>query len=240
MEYLRIGAKVIEYELRKSSKAKRVSISIKNGRVSVAIPTGFTFEYAKNFLEDNKEWVLRHLQKQMSASQKIRQKNYTSGEKLLYRGRSYPLIIEEVISSEYFAVFKGSRIVVYIPPDLAPEEKPQMVKSLIEEWYKGQAQKLLPEQVDYYAKMLNTPFNRLKVKDQKTRWGSCSNKGNINLNWRIIMAPHQVAAYVIIHELTHLRHMNHSKEFWKMVESSLPEYKKWKKWLTLNGKELLT
>jgi len=54
------------------------------------------------------------------------------------------------------------------------------------------------------------------------------------------MAPHQVAAYVIIHELTHLRHMNHSKDFWNMVEESLPDYKKWKKWLTLNGRELLT
>lgn len=240
MEYLRIGNKVIEYELRKSSKAKRVSISIKNSRIRVAIPTGFTLEYAKNFLEDNKEWVLRHLQKQISTSQKITPKCYISGEKFLYRGRSYPLIIEETISAEYFAVFKGSRIVVYIPPDLDEEKKPQLVKNLIEEWYKGQAQKLLPEQVDYYAKMLNTPFNRLKIKDQKTRWGSCSNKGNINLNWRIIMAPHQVAAYVIIHELTHLKHMNHSKEFWKVVEDSLPDYKKWKKWLTLNGKELLT
>lgn len=241
MEYLRIGSKVIEYELRKSSKAKRVSISIKNSRVRVAIPSGFTFEYAKGFLEDNKEWVLKHLQKQLLTSQKVTPKYYTSGEKLLYRGRSYPLIIEEeIIPTEYFAVFKGSRIVVNIPPSLALDKKPQMVKHLIEEWYKGQAQKLLPEQVDYYSKMLNTPFNRLKIKDQKTRWGSCSNKGNINLNWRIIMAPHQVAAYVIIHELTHLKHMNHSKDFWKVVEESLPDYKKWKKWLTLNGKELLT
>lgn len=240
MEYLRIGSRVIEYELRKSSKAKRVSISIKNSRVRVAIPTGFTFEYAKTFLEDNKDWVLKHLQKQILISQKVKPKQYTSGEKLLYRGRSYPLVIEEVVATEYFAVFKGSRIVVSIPPRLAPDKKTLMVKLLIEEWYKGQAQKLLPEQVDYYSKILNTPYNKLKVKDQKTRWGSCSNKGNINLNWRIIMAPHQVAAYVIIHELTHLRHMNHSKDFWNMVEESLPDCKKWKKWLALNGKELLT
>ena len=115
-----------------------------------------------------------------------------------------------------------------------------MVKSLIEDWYKGQAQKLLPEQVDYYSRLLCATYNKLRIKDQKTRWGSCSNKGNINLNWRIIMAPHQVAAYVIIHELAHLKHMNHSKDFWKTVEESLPGYKKWKKWLTQNGKELLS
>lgn len=240
MEYLRIGSRVIEYELRRSSKAKKVSISIKNQRVNVAVPTGFTFEYAKNFLEDNKEWVLKHLQKQIAATPINVPKTYTSGEKLLYRGRSYPLLIQENQSKEYFAVFKGSRIVVHIPSALTPEKKTDLVKKLIEQWYIGQAHKLLPEQVDYYSKVINTPFNKLRIKDQKTRWGSCSNKGSINLNWRLIMAPHQVAAYVIIHELAHLKHMNHSKEFWKVVEVSLPDYKKWKKWLIEHGKNMLT
>lgn len=239
MEFLQIGNRIIEYALHKSLKAKRVSISIKNQKIKVSIPKGITLEYAKNFLEDNKDWVIKHLDKQSAIAQRVKPKNYTSGEKLLYRGRSYPLVIEEKSSDSYHALFKGSRIVVYVPPDLVPEKKTFMVKSLIEEWYKGQAQKLLPEQVDYYSRLLNTSYNKLKIKDQKTRWGSCSNKGNINLNWRIIMAPHQVAAYVIIHELAHLKHMNHSKEFWKTVEESLQDYKKWKKWLTQNGKELL-
>ena len=141
MEYLYIGNKVIEYDLRKSSKAKRVSISIKNQRVNVAVPTGFTFEYAKKFLEDNKEWVQKHLQKQLVTSSPNIPKTYSSGEKLPYRGRSYPLLIEETNDSEYFAVFKGSRIVVYVPFGIPEEKKPFIVKRMIEEWYKGQAQK---------------------------------------------------------------------------------------------------
>ncbi len=239
MEYLRIANKVIEYELRKSSKAKRVNITIKNQRVTVAVPTGFTFEYAKKFLEDNKEWVLKHFQKQVCQAKESHPKQYVTGEKFLYRGRNYPLVIEEISNFDQHALFKGSRIVAYIPPNIPADYKPALIKRLIEEWYIGQAEKILPEQVEYYSKVLNIPYKKLKIKDQKTRWGSSSNKGYINLNWRIIMAPNQVVAYVIIHELSHLRFMNHSKDFWKLVESFLPDYKKWKKWLVENGKDLI-
>lgn len=238
MEYLRIGSRLIEYELHKSSKAKRVSISLRNGQLRVAVPTGFTFEYAKNFLEDNKEWVVRTLRKQLSEAKTPLPEKYVSGERVLYRGRSYPLVIEKG-HGEYSAAFKGSRIVVSVPEGLDQENQKRLVKRLIENWYKGQAQKLLPEQVEYYSKTLNVVYNKLKIKNQKTRWGSCSSKGNININWRIIMAPHQVAAYVIIHELAHLKYLNHSKDFWSFIEEYLPDYKKWKKWLSENSRILL-
>lgn len=240
MEYLRIGSRLIEYELHKSSKAKRVSISLRNGQLRVAVPTGFTFEYAKNFLEDNKQWVAKNLRKQFAESKISLPEKYVSGEKLLYRGRSYPLVIDQGCREKYSAAFKGSRIVVSIPEGLDQENQKRFVKRLIDNWYKGQALKLLPEQVDYYSKTLNLTYNKLKIKNQKTRWGSCSSKGNININWRIIMAPHQVAAYVIIHELAHLRYLNHSKDFWRVVEEYLPDYKKWKKWLSENSRILLT
>lgn len=239
MEYLKIGSTQIEYELRKSSKAKKVSISIRNCQVRVTVPTGYTFDYARKFLENNKEWILKHFQKQVLQKKDYVTKKYVSGEKLLYRGRNYPLVIENVVGSEFYALFKGSRIVVYIPTGLTLQQQSKLSKSLIEEWYIGQAHKLFPEQMEYYSKLLDIPYKSLKIKDQKTRWGSCSNKGNININWRIVMAPNQVVAYVMIHELTHLRHMDHSKDFWKRVEQYLPDYRKWKKWLAENGKELL-
>jgi predicted metal-dependent hydrolase len=238
MEYLRIGNKVIEYELYKSTKAKRVCITIKNQLVKVAVPSDLSFEYAKFFLENNKGWVLKTLQKQQNKAKSLQLKKYLAGEKFLYRGRNYPLVIEKTPGPEFYTIFKGSRIVTYVPPDLSPREQSLMVKNLIEKWYRGQAENILPEQVDYYSKLLALPYKKLKIKDQKTRWGSCSAKKNINLNWRIIMAPNQVIAYVIIHELTHLRYMNHSQQFWDTVEHYLPDYKKWKTWLAENGKEL--
>jgi len=165
-------------------------------------------------------------------------KKFATGEKFLYRGRSYPLLVKESKELPPGASFIGSRIVAYVPSNTPQAQRDLLVKESLKSWYKSQAQKLLPEQVDYYAKLLNISYNKLRVKDQKTRWGSCSNKGNINLNWRIIMAPNQVTAYVIIHELTHLIFLNHSKDFWKTVEQYLPDYKKWRKWLAKNGRDL--
>lgn len=239
MEYLQVGKRIIEYELRKSSKAKKMSISVKNCKVTVVVPTGFTFQYARNFAENNKDWILKQLEKQTSLKNSFMCRKYVSGERFLYRGRKYPLKIIQTADANYQVVFKGSRIIVYIPEKLSAKEQTNMVRELVNKWYRGQAEKLLPEQVEYYSKLMNIPYNKLKIKEQKTRWGSCSSKGNINLNWRIIMAPNQVMAYVIIHELAHVKYMNHCQEFWKTVSDFLPDYKKWKKWLAENGRYLM-
>ncbi|RNC28661.1 MAG: hypothetical protein AWM53_01321 [Candidatus Dichloromethanomonas elyunquensis] len=239
MEYLTVGNYVIEYELYKSTKAKKINVTMKDQRFKVAVPEAFSMEYAKNFLEDHKELLLKHFLKYLSQANSRSPKKYVDGEKFLYRGRNYPLLVVKTFGPEFYALFKGSRIVVNISSNLLPLQQVPLIKKLVEEWYIGQASKLLPEQVEFYSKLMGISYQKLKIKDQKTRWGSCSNKGNINLNWRIIMAPNQVVAYVVIHELSHLRFMNHSKDFWKLVELHLPDYKKWRKWLTENGKELI-
>ncbi len=77
---------------------------------------------------------------------------------------------------------------------------------------------------------------RIIVREQKTRWGSCSSKHNINLNWKLIMMPEEILNYVVVHELAHLKQMNHSKAFWEEVEKVLPDYKKQKEWLKQNGR----
>lgn len=239
MDYLKVGSEIIEYELRKSSKAKRINITIRESKVKVSVPSGFTFDYARNFIEANKEWVYEHVQKQKTLRQSIIDRNYTNGEKFLYRGRHYPLNIIQNENIPPQAAFQGSRIIVYIPGELSDSERCSLIKNLIEDWYKKQAELILPEIVEFYSKAMNIPYEKLKIKNQKTRWGSCSSKGNINLNWKIIMGPNQVIAYVIIHELSHLKHMNHSSDFWQTVETYFPEYKKWKKWLSENGRFLL-
>ncbi|MBQ8597165.1 MAG: M48 family metallopeptidase, partial [Lachnospiraceae bacterium] len=81
-------------------------------------------------------------------------------------------------------------------------------------------------------------YEDIRIKDQKSRWGSCSSKGNLNFNWRIVMAPEPVCDYVVIHELCHLVHLDHSERFWKLVESICPGYEQYKKWLKTNGSRL--
>lgn len=105
-------------------------------------------------------------------------------------------------------------------------------------YYRKKAKTAFAERLHFYESQIGVHANGLRIKDQKTRWGSCSSKGNINLNWRLILAPQEVMDYVIIHELCHLKEMNHSKAFWDLVEAHCPDYKKQKQWLKENTARL--
>lgn len=98
---------------------------------------------------------------------------------------------------------------------------------------------VFPEKVKYYADILQVTYGRITIRSQKTRWGSCSAKGNLNFNCLLMLAPDEVIDYVIVHELCHRLEMNHSPAFWSLVESVLPDYKTRQKWLKDYGKELI-
>ena len=102
------------------------------------------------------------------------------------------------------------------------------------------AKEKLPRLVARYAKEMNVEYNQIFVKAQKTRWGSCSDKGNINLNCLLMTFPSYVRKYVIVHELAHRKEMNHSDRFWKLVADEIPDYQKAVKWLKKNGEAVIS
>ena len=102
-----------------------------------------------------------------------------------------------------------------------------------------EAARLIPQRVRYYATMLDVEYGRITIRCQKTRWGSCSARGNLNFNCLLMLAPPEVLDYVVVHELCHRKEMNHSKAFWAEVEKILPDYRKAKGWLTEHGGELM-
>ena len=112
----------------------------------------------------------------------------------------------------------------------------------LEKRYRDAAKEYIPMRVAYYAltysHFISHPYHTITIRDQKTRWGSCSSRGNLSFNWRLMLAPPAVLDYVVVHELCHLEHMNHSKDFWQCVESILPDYKERRKWLKEHGQEL--
>ena len=101
------------------------------------------------------------------------------------------------------------------------------------------AKSVLAQRTAYFARQVGVTYGRITVRDQKTRWGSCSQTGNLNFNFRLILAPPEVLDYVVIHELCHRRQMNHSAQFWQEVAQVLPDYRKRKAWLTENGWRLM-
>lgn len=101
------------------------------------------------------------------------------------------------------------------------------------------ALKIIPVKVKYFAGVMNVNYGRITIRNQKTRWGSCSAKRNLNFNCLLMLAPDEVVDYVVVHELCHLIEMNHSKKFWAQVEQVMPDYKKHKQWLKDYGNEII-
>jgi hypothetical protein len=114
------------------------------------------------------------------------------------------------------------------------ELTPQDIKLLV-----SRAKRIIPPKVEKYAKILGVDYNRITIRMQKSRWGSCSGQGNLNFNCLLMRAPDDVVDYVIVHELCHRKEMNHSDRFWALVESVLPDYKEKRKWLRDHGSEIM-
>lgn len=99
--------------------------------------------------------------------------------------------------------------------------------------------KIIPDKVSYYANQMNVSYGRITIRNQKTRWGSCSSKGNLSFNCLLMLTPPEVVDYVVVHELCHRMEMNHSEKFWEQVERVIPDYKVHRKWLKDHGGELM-
>ena len=115
----------------------------------------------------------------------------------------------------------------------------QTQRDALEKRYREAARSYFPERVQYYAAILQVTYGNITIRDQKTRWGSCSSRGNLNFNWRLMLAPPRVLDYVVVHELCHRKHMDHSPAFWQEVGDILPDYKALRKWLKDNGSTLI-
>ena len=115
------------------------------------------------------------------------------------------------------------------PPPLSAKDRSRYIEI---------ARDIFTRKTEYYARIMGISYGRISIREQKTRWGSCSSKGNLNFNWRLILAPEEVLDYVVVHELAHRREMNHSKAFYAIVESVLPDYRAARKWLRDKGQTL--
>ena len=209
------------------SKRKSLSIAIQpDGNLLVKAPFGLTNDEILKWVKSKTGWIIRQREKVLEQQKNNPQKRYVTGERFSYLGRDYEL---EVRISDGRAGMVGileNKIVVF--SKVVSEE---VVEKILISWYVEQAKIWIPKRVRHFAGQMGERYKNITIKNQKKRWGSCSSDRNLNFNWRLMMMPEEIIDYVVVHELCHLKQMNHSKAFWDEVEKILPNYKIRKKWL---------
>lgn len=154
---------------------------------------------------------------------------------ILFQGEKRELIIKRRYAFIRPKVSEcEGKIIIYMA-----DWREEQLKAAILNWYRKEADRIVRERVAYFSNLIEECVGTIRIKEQKSRWGSCSGKGNLNFNWRLILAPPEVLDYVVVHELCHLKFMNHSSDFWFHVSEILPDYKRWNSWLKQNGNILI-
>lgn len=218
-------------------KRKTIGIKITNkGEVIVTSPFGISNKTIENIIKKKSSWILSKLN--IIKGEKLGEKtSLKNGYKLLYLGIQLKLeLIYKKTDNCNFIIDDGS-FKVYFNSNI--ELDGDTIKKHVIDIYKKQAKKVLMERTEVYSKLINVNPLKVTIKSQKTLWGSCSSKRNINYNYKIIMAPIEVVDYIVVHELCHLVHMNHSRQYWNVVQSILPDYKIRRQWLKDNGFKLM-
>jgi predicted metal-dependent hydrolase len=218
------------------SKRKTLCIQIRNARVRVLAPARLAQQDILDFLAHKQSWVNKQLIEQaktLEQKQEIAQSNHVfiNGQlKTLTILRGNYLVIDESELSWNITV----------PNRVCAENLAKYSKQQLLNWYKQQALVYLPKRLEQLSNTFALYPSNVQVKKYKARWGSCNSKGVINLNYLLMMTPPFVVDYVIIHELCHLKHLNHSAAFWQLVADCEPNYKTAQQWLKTNSVTLNT
>lgn len=220
-------------EVIRTDRKRSASIYLDGEGIKVRVPKGLSDSYVHDLIERKSPWIKRKL-REAELAVSPRPKEFVSGESFSYLGRNYRLkILRGDISS---LKLKGGYLEASISSSSKTRE--EEVRSLLLDWYQRHAQQRLEEKTHRYAKILQVEPNRITVKDYKSRWGSCSTTGDISYNWRIVMAPHRIVDYVVVHELCHLLEHNHSEIYWRHVERIIPDFQECREWLKRNSEQL--
>jgi len=213
----------------RSARRKTIAIKIQDGNVTVHLPKLMPLWLAKQFVMRKQQWIEDKLK---NFQQRPPKRQFIEGELQPFMGEQYPLnIIQEPQRQRLYVRLDQQKLVIMAPPNVTALQ----VRQALTRWYRRQAESLLSERVKQLAEQTGLRPNQVQIKSYKARWGSCTMRGDIQLNWQLVQATQSINDYVIIHELCHLRQHNHSKAFWDLVEQFDPNFREHRRWLKQHG-----
>lgn len=221
----------LAYTVKRSTKRRKLTITVERDRsVVVHAPKGTSDEKIRQVVEKKRQWInekIGHPQKYQDLPHPPG-KELVSGESVLYLGRQYRI---EVVKTGLAEIQFARRFLI---PATQGEKRAEALR----EWYIGKAKEKILPRVQHHAHELGVDVAKVKIVDNRYRWGSCTVNDNVNLNWRLIKAPMFVIDYVIVHELAHLIEANHTSRFWNVIRSRITHVDKATHWLKQHGQLL--
>jgi predicted metal-dependent hydrolase len=224
MPVLQIGETSISYTIRYSKRSKRQRIIVSPKGVEVVAPINTPEELITNFIDSKKSWLFKTVTETLLKYPPKLPQCYINGAEIMYRG-SYFLLKIELADVEKIIIHYENFFNIQVPQHLNEEEREAAVKQSLIDWKRKKVYFDILKFAQIYAEKLNIQPKSIKLSQQKRAWGTCSSKGSIRINWRLADAPLSVLEYVVAHEITHLLHHNHSKDFWQTLGDIMPDYK---------------
>lgn len=218
----------IPFEVRESEEASRPRIDHKLGDFTVVLPEGSDLE-PEELLYKKKNWVSKKRKEYLQFRRKVPDRNLEEGSKISVLGDEKQVIVEKRRSNE---VTDNIRLARHLVERTSVED--QLEKAL-----RDLAREKIEQKVEEYRDEIDESHEKIYLRNQQTRWGSCSGKGNLSFNWRLVLGPEKVLEYVVVHELVHLEESNHNEEFWSRVREIYPDYREANKWLSEESSNLV-
>lgn len=219
----------IEYRTVESEDATQPRIDVDIHDVKVVLPTGSEVD-SEELLQENAQWVVEKKRKYDRYREQAPSRKFVEGESWPYLGKPRELSVGPV--EEHQVVNKQ-----LILAKAAVEA--ESIKSELESFYRQKARTHLQERIQHYSERMGVEPRQLELRNQRTRWASCSPKQTLSFNWRLIMAPPDVIDYIVVHELAHLQEQNHTNRFWDIVSQYDPDYQAHAEWLKKNSPKLI-
>jgi predicted metal-dependent hydrolase len=221
-----LNGRTISYTVKRSPRAKYVRFEIKpQTGLTVVIPRSYNPGELPELLKKRGGWILKHLDSYHKTQPHAAVKKLKSGDVITFLGRDYELVIEHNGSGNNSVSLKDGGLFVSL------RSGNDGLTASLEGWYRIQAARIIGDKAEAVGTSLGVRYNRLIIRGQRTRWGSCSQKKNLSFNWKLMLAPEPVVDYVVVHEIAHLKEMNHTERFWKIVAAHCPRWREHRKWL---------
>lgn len=211
------------------SRRKTLALKVQQGKVTVHMPQSMPMRIAHQFVRDKTAWLRRQLNRHAA----LPQRGLNVGDQQLFLGQWYPSAHGSNTARRSAVLFTDEQFILETRQRQPADS--EMFRKQLSAFYRQQAHEYLPQRINDLAAELNLIPNSIRIRYYKSRWGSCHGNGEIRLNWQLIQAPRDIIDYVIVHELCHLRHMNHSSAFWALVEKHCADYRTHRQWLRDNG-----